>query len=121
MKCPECCLDWSCKRRDCVDPKICPELSNLVKNPLNDGNSLFNHHYILLLLEMLTMFCVQFYTFSYFLKQTASMPKCPPCCPICHHFVLDGFCADPKICPEQSAELVKSKEVSGKAKKILST
>ena len=69
---------------------------------------------------MLKKFCGQFNTFSYYLKHTASMPKCPPCCPFCAHDVLVGFCADPKICPEHAAELVKSKEVAGKAK-ILST
>ena len=69
------------------------------------------------ILEMLTKFCMQSYTFSCYLKHIASMEICPPCCPLCDH----PFCADPKICPKHAPELVKSKEVSGKAKKILRT
>ena len=51
VTCPECCYDIKrgCKRTECIDPKICPELSNLEKIPLNDGNSLFDYDNILLL------------------------------------------------------------------------
>jgi len=38
VTCPKCCLDWSCKLPSCIDPKICPELLNPKKNPLNDAS-----------------------------------------------------------------------------------
>ena len=66
---------------------------------------------------MLINFYVRSYNFSCYLKHIASMEICPPCCPLCDH----PYCADPKICPKHAPELVKSKEVSGKANKILST